>query len=167
LFWREICIIPEKMKALRVIAWIGFGIFTLGTGLAIFTTVSYIVHPATPYFGGVDAGHPFAVIIALLGLPFMLAGGLIARPRLFWMLSVIMGCLYIIGFIPSIQNMAFYIKHTDTDYLMRNGRLFRIIWQNMMPVLPGIVCLGEGILIWRIEVRKSLKTKGSENWIQI
>lgn len=141
---------------LKVIAWVGFGIVLLGVIIAFIQ--SWVVWFPEPGFqGGLNLGHPIAMFLAIIGVPLMLVGGIITKPKRFWLLSLIVGSLYIIAFIPSVQNLVFYLKHTDPDYLMQKGRLFTLIWDNLGPLIPGIIGIAGGILIWRIEPRNKAK----------
>ena len=146
---------------LKVIAWVGFGIVFLGVIIAFIQ--SWVVWFPEPGFrGGLNIGHPIAMFLAIIGVPLMLVGGIIAKPKLFWLPSFIVGSLYIIAFIPCVQNLVFYLRHTDPDYLMQRGELFRLLWYNLGPLIPGIIGIAGGILIWRIETRSEAKRQTAE-----
>jgi hypothetical protein len=147
---------------LKVIAWTGFGIFSLGTFIALMQTLSYHVQPPTPYGGGVDFGHTIAFVLAVIGIPLMLIGGLLARPRYFWLVSIVVSSLYVISFHFFIVNLVFEIRHTEWDYLIQTGWLYTLLWRNLGPFIPGIVGVAEGIIIWRIGVRKRQKLQRPE-----
>jgi len=145
---------------LKVIAWVGFAVFSLATVIALITTIG-IMFPKSGHPPGVDFGHLYALILAIIGIPFMLAGGIIAKPKHFWLLCLIAGLLYITGCIPFIQNVVSSLQHTEWDYLMQRGRLFSTIWNNLFILIPGIIIIAEGILIRRIETKDKDKAKAS------
>ena len=130
---------------LKVIAWIGFGIFSSST-IVSFSALIFGV-------GGVDFTHAFAFLLAIIGVPLMLLGGLITRPKYFWLASITVSSLFVISFYFSIVNLVFDIRHTEWDYLTRNGWLFTVIWRRMMFFIPGIAGIVEGILIRQIETK--------------
>ncbi len=128
---------------LRIIAWVGFAVFSLGTVISLITTMGILLGHNV----GVDFPHLYALILAVIGIPFMLAGGIIAKPRHFWLLSLIIGLLYILGGIPFIQELVSSIQHTDWDYLM----------QNLCILIPGVIIIAGGIFIRRIETKDKAK----------
>jgi hypothetical protein len=153
----------KTMKTgLKVIAWVGFGIFSLATVIALITTIG-IMFPKPGQHIGVSFPHLYALVLAIIGLPLMLAGGIIAKPKHFWLLCLIVGLLYITGCIPLIQKLVSSIQHTEWDYLMQKGRLFSKIWNNLFILIPGIIVIAEGILIRRIEHRSIVKQQTIEN----
>ena len=137
----------------KIIAWIGFGIFSLGVIVGLTTTSGYWVNPPTQYGGGVDFGHPFAIILALIGIPFMLIGGLPGRPKCFWLGCIIMGSLYILVFLPFIEDIVSKIQHTEQEWLFKNGWIFRNALQELGPIILGLIGVVEGVLLKRIENR--------------
>ena len=139
---------------LKVTAWVGFAVFSLGTIIALTATIGIML---TPEQYGVDFVHLYALVLAAIGAPLMLAGGIIGNPRHFWLFSLIIGLLYIAGCIPFVQNLVSSIQHTDWDYLMQRGRLFSKIWNNLFILIPGIIIIAEGIWIRRIERRSMTK----------
>jgi len=139
---------------LKVTAWVGFAVFSLGTIIALTATIGIML---TPEQYGVDFVHLYALVLAAIGAPLMLAGGIIGKPRHFWLFSLIIGLLYIAGCIPFVQNLVSSIQHTDWDYLMQRGRLFSKIWNNLFILIPGIIIIAEGIWIRRIERRSMTK----------
>ena len=104
---------------LKVIAWIGAGLVATGMVIA-FSALIFGV-------GGVDFAHPIAIVLAIVGIPLMLIGGLVTRPKHFWLTSIIIGALYVIAFSPLIKDLISRIQHTERDWLFKNGWLFRQI----------------------------------------
>jgi len=139
---------------LKVIAWIGFAVFSLGTIIALMATIGSTLHPERY---GVNFVHLYALVLAAIGTPLMLSGGIITRPKHFWLFSLIIGLLYIIGCIQFVQNLVSSIQHTRWDYLVQNGGLFSMIWDNLFILIPGIIIIAEGIWIWRLERRSMTK----------
>jgi len=144
---------------LKVIAWVGFAVFSLATVIALIADIGIML---TPERYGVDFVHLYALVLAVIGAPLMLAGGIITKPRHFWLLSLIVGLLYIIGWVSSIQNLVSSIQHTEWDYLMQKGRLFSKIWDNLFVLIPGIIIIAEGILIRRIKSKSIAKKQTIE-----
>ena len=136
---------------LKVIAWIGAGLVALGMVVAFLALIFGV--------GGVDFAHPIAIILAIVGMPMMLVGGLITRPGNFWLVSIIVSALYVIAFSPLIEDLVSKIQHTERDWLFNNGWLFQQVLQDIGPLILGLIGVGEGILIRRIGTKSQSKAK--------
>jgi len=135
--------------ALKIIAWIGFAVFALGTIIVLMANIGSMLNPGQY---GVAFLHLYALVLAAIGTPLMLAGGIIAKPRHFWLFCLIIGLLYIVIWTPvTILSLISHIQHTEWDYLMQNGRLFERIWNHLFPLIPGVIIIAEGIWIRRID----------------
>ena len=151
---------------LKIIAWVGFGIFSLGTVIALMQTVSYMVHPPGPYSGGVNFGHPIAFTLAIIGIPLMLIGGLLARPKYFWLVSIIVSSFYIVAFLPSIEDFVSKIQQTEREWLFRQGWILRVALQDIGPLVLGVIGVVEGVLVRRTEIKIKANVKQVETSIK-
>jgi hypothetical protein len=136
---------------LQIIAWIGAGLVALGT-VVVFLALIFGV-------GGVDFAHPIAIFLAIVGVPLMLIGGLIGRPKYFWLASIIVSASYFIAFSPLIEDLVSKIQYTERDWLFRNGWLFRQVLQDVGPLVLGLIGVGEGVFMRRSETRGQAKAK--------
>jgi len=140
---------------LKVIAWIGFAVFALGTIIVLMANIGSTLNPGQC---GVGFPYLYALVLASIGVLLMLAGGIITKPRHFWLFCLIIGLLYIVCWIPlTILSLISSIQHTRWDYLMQNGRLFDKIWSYLSPLIPGIIIIAEGIMMRCIERRSMTK----------
>ena len=80
---------------LKVIAWTGLGLMTLGAILAFIE--SWALFLAEPGEIGLTFLSIKAIFFGIPGVVFMLVGGLISKPRYFWLGSIIVGSFYIIS----------------------------------------------------------------------
>jgi len=89
------------MKALKVIAWVGVGFFSVGIALTIWIWMAPIWYTPGPYpTFGPDALWLYVIPLDILGLLFMYIGGLVTRPRHLWLASTLIGVLYIVVSVP-------------------------------------------------------------------
>jgi hypothetical protein len=140
-----------KQTFLQVISWVGAGLVGSGT-VIVFLALIFGV-------GGVDFAHPIAIFLAIVGVPLMLIGGLISKPRYFWLASIIVSALYFIAFSPLIEDLVSKIQHTERDWLFKNGWLFRQVLQDIGPLVLGLMGVGEGVFIMKFETRGQAKVK--------
>lgn len=137
--------------ALKIIAWIGFAVFSLGIIIVLMVTIGSMLNPGQY---GVGFAHLYALVLAAICTLLMLVGGIIARPKHFWLLSLISGLLYIAVWSPvTILNLISTIQHTQWDFLIQHGRLFSKTWDMLFPLIPGIIIIAEGIWIRWLEHR--------------
>ncbi|MFC1865371.1 hypothetical protein ACFLYB_01490 [Chloroflexota bacterium] len=126
------------MKTLfMIIAWIGIGIVTFGAMISFWTSWVMVMDS---YRIGVDWGHTFGLLFGVLGLVFMLIGGLISKPRYFWLASIIVGSFYIISFFDIYQGLSSRLHDNQIDLLLI---------ELAISVLPGLVAILEGIWLRR------------------
>jgi len=131
----------------KIIAWIGVGIVALGAIISF--SESWIIATTDPGRIGVAFGYMFAVFCSVLGLVFMLIGGLISRPRYFWLASIIVGSFYIISFFEVYLNWPGRIQDNQIDSMF---------YELGFSVLPGLVAIIEGVWLKRIEVKRVTQT---------
>lgn len=122
---------------LKVIAWIGVAFFTFGALISFWTSSVMVMDP---YSIGVDWGHMFGLLFGVLGLVFMLIGGLFTKPRYFWFISIIVGFLYIISFFSIYQGLPARVRDNQIDILFSDLAI---------SLLPGLVVIVEGIWLKR------------------
>ena len=122
---------------LKVIAWIGVAFFTFGASISFWTSSVMVMDP---YSIGVDWGHMFGLLFGVLGLVFMLIGGLFTKPRYFWFISIIVGFLYIISFFSIYQGLPARVRDNQIDILLSDLAI---------SLLPGLVVIVEGIWLKR------------------
>jgi len=141
---------------LKIIAWVGFAVFSLGNIIVLMATIGAMLNPVQY---GVPFAHIQALVLAAIGTPLMLVGGIVGKPKHFWLFCLIIGLFYIIVWTPvTILSLISSIQQTEWDYLMRNGgRLFDKIWNHLFMLIPGIVIIAEGIMMRRIERRSIAK----------
>jgi len=134
---------------LKIIAWLGFAMLALGNFIALMVTIGSMLNPGQY---GVGFAHLYALVLAAIGTPLMLAGGIVGKPKHFWLFCLIIGLLYIIIWTPvTILVLISHIQQTQWDYLMQNGRLFEKIWNDLFPLIPGIIAIAGGIVIRRLD----------------
>ena len=69
-----------------------------------------------------------------------LIGGLISRPRFFWIACLIMGGVYILSF------YGFFLVMLDSRWIERTG-IAQAISGLILSLLPGIILIIEGIIL--------------------
>ena len=143
--------ILKKATFLKLISWIGVGIMAFGAIISFSTSWTIVTDPGRI---GVDFGHMFAILFGILGLVFMLAGGLISRPRYFWLGSIIVGSFYIISFFEFYQSWPGRIHDNQIGILLS---------ELGMSVLPGLVAIIEGAWLKRIGGKKIIKPQLVKN----
>jgi phosphatidylglycerophosphate synthase len=118
---------------LKSLAWIGIALFAFGLSLSFYT--SWII-AMDPHSVGVSWGHMFGLLFGVLGLIFMLIGGLLSKPRYLWLVSIIVGLLYFVSFFSIYQELPTRIRDNQI------GTLFADL---AISILPGLVAICEGI----------------------
>jgi hypothetical protein len=123
-----------------IVAWFGLAIMALGVILSTLTSVSMMIHPPTPYGGGVDFGHAFAFIGIEIGFVLMFIGGMVANPKYFSISTIVIGSLYIISFLPFL------------NLFKREGHIqWRILIPGMLTILLGLFLLIRDKLFTKIK----------------
>jgi len=147
---------------LKVISWIGVGIVSLGVIIAFIQSWT-MTFPEPGFLGGVNWGHPFALLLAIIGLPLMLVGGLIAKPRHFWLVSIIVSSLYIVSFFPVVPELVHQVRSGQLAWRISHGTWVGFLLQLVgAPLILGLVGISEGIFIKRIEARSKAKQQRAE-----
>jgi hypothetical protein len=80
----------------KFIAWLGLVLFTLGAMIAFHGSWVYLL--AEPGEIGVIFEYMFAIWFGIPGIVMMTIGGIISKPKYFWLASIIAGLFYIISF---------------------------------------------------------------------
>ena len=117
----------------KITAWTGLVIVAIGATISFWNSS---IIAADPNWIGIDYGHMFALLLSIIGLLFMLIGGLLSRPKHLWLASIIVGCFYIISFFSMYQ---YWPTRIDDNQI---GSLLSDI---AISFLPGLVAIIEGI----------------------
>ena len=136
---------------LKTIAWIGAGLMALAIMIVLISWWSRVNQPPSNYMtGGVAFIALFIIPLVILAFFFMLIGGLIGKPKYFWLVSLTLGILYIGTYFPVVQatiNRIHYSKPADIDI----EDIITIIFC----VVPGITAIVVGILLRTVKKQKS------------
>jgi hypothetical protein len=85
-----------KMNTLfKTVAWIGLLVVITGSIMSFSTSWTMTFSSVQI---GVDWGHAIATIFGIAGLVLMLIGGIISRPKYFWIAAIIAGLFYTVSF---------------------------------------------------------------------
>ena len=114
----------------KFIAWLGIILFTLGAIIAFYG--SWTVLLAEPGEIGVLFEYMFAVWFGIPGIVMMIIGGLISKPKNFWLASIITGAFYIISYFYA------YIHIPESRFIF-------IIELLSFSILPGLIAVIMGI----------------------
>jgi hypothetical protein len=123
----------------KVIAWLGIVLFTLGAIIAFYG--SWVSLLAEPGERGVLFEYMFAMWFGFPGIVMMIIGGIISKPKNFWLASIITGLFYIISFFYAYINII-------------ESRFIFIIEMLAISILPGLLSVIMGIQLRKDEKRK-------------
>jgi hypothetical protein len=121
----------NKMNSfLKRLAWTGMAIFLFGAVLSFLESCALT---AQGHFG-YAVGHQNAFFMGLLGLIFMLIGGLTKNPRNFWLICIIAGLFHIASFFEIYIYIALEqgFEHVPSSLLA-------------IALIPGGIAIVEGI----------------------
>ena len=130
------------MKALKFVAWAGLGTFAVGAAITFFVWMAIINYDPGPQpTFGPEGTWLLIVPVDILGLLLMIVGGLIGRPRYFWLSSISLGLLHIIFALP--PEWRFLIRSVREQGIkgLSNWTIF---------VGPGLAAIFLGIVIFTI-----------------
>jgi hypothetical protein len=113
---------------LKVVAWFGLAIVFL---IVLYASWGLVEVMRPSFRGGVDL-FPLVYAVSFVGLPFILIGGLLPKPRYFWLGAIIVGVIYILS-------LSIYIA-------IVLGRFSFDLISGIL-LLPGLIIIGEGILL--------------------
>ncbi|MFZ7101026.1 MAG: hypothetical protein ACOWWO_00010 [Peptococcaceae bacterium] len=122
----------------KFIAWLGIVLFTSGAIIAFYSSWELLL--AEPGEIGVLFGYMFAMWFGIPGIVMMIIGGLISKPKYFWLASIITGSFYIISFFYAYINIF-------------ESRFISIIEMLSISALPGLLSVIMGIQLKRDEKR--------------
>jgi hypothetical protein len=138
---------------LKVIAWTGLGLFTIGVAISFYVWMALInYNPGPNPTFGPEGWWLIIVPVDILGLLLMYIGGLIARPRYLWPASISVGLLHIVVSVP--PEWSFLIRSIHES---REGLVFGLL---SFFVLPGLAAILLGMLLLIIE--KLLKKRNQK-----
>jgi len=122
---------------LKIAAWSGMCFFALL--VIILFWQSFLIITAEEA-GGFLFSPMVALIVSCIGLVPMLAGGLISKPKHFWLICIVVGSLYILSH--------FYL-YLYIPSGIQGGQLDVVLENLAYSVLPGLVAIVEGIWLKR------------------
>jgi hypothetical protein len=114
----------------KFIAWLGIVLFTLGAIIAFYGSWLFLL--AEPGEIGVLFEYMFAMWFGIPGIVLMIIGGIISKPKNFWLASIITGVFYIISFFYA------YIHIPESRFVF-------IIEVLSISALPGLIAVIMGI----------------------
>jgi peptidoglycan/LPS O-acetylase OafA/YrhL len=114
-------------KKLRIFAWLGLGLVVIGLPISFYSSV--LLANDGLYS---NSGYRIAYTLAMVGVILMALGGIIARPRLLWLVSIITGIAY-------IASLYGWLGNNDADFTGIT-----------MVLIPGLVCIILGLLMRRL-----------------
>ena len=123
-------------KLVRIITWLGIGIMIIGIPFSFAASSKVMSGAGTE----VEGGALMAWLLGAVGIIPMLIGGLIARPKYFWIGCLIAGALYIVSFYGFLMLSVWTMANSE-------GRLWELIAGFAALLGPGLLALVEGILL--------------------
>ncbi len=114
----------------KVIAWFGLVLFSLGAIIAFYGSTVFLL--AEPGEIGVLFEYMFAMWFGIPGIVLMIIGGIISKPKHFWLASIITGIFYIVSFFYAYINIT-------------GSRLVFIIEVLSISILPGLIAVIMGL----------------------
>ena len=148
----------SKLKtSMSVLANVGLNFIFLGTIIIGLWTSAAFSDPDGYIIGYGGIAASLGGIFACLGTIFALIGGTIARTRFLWIYLIVVGFLFLIPYFAS-----FFEPYTTNMQAFHNLGLkydiFRDGWPyNLMFIVPGIICILEGIILFIIKTAKRYK----------
>jgi hypothetical protein len=129
---------------LKVLAWLGAVIFLFLITLSIIQ--SFIAITIEPGKGGaLFWGPEIAFVSSFIALIPMLVGGILGKPKYYWIACIITGSLYILSLFYFYSYLPDRIEH---------GYVYEIFRDLIFCLLPGLIAILEGIWL-RIKGIKS------------
>ncbi len=125
---------------LKVLAWMGTGFFLLLI-IADFTQSFSAITADT--VGGLMISTESAFLFSLIGIIPMLVGGIMGKPKYFWLVCIATGSLYILSLFYFYSFLPYWIEHRYIYYIFRDM---------VFCILPGLVVIIEGIWLKRKKV---------------
>ena len=122
-----------KNTVFKTVAWVGVILLVIGAIIAFYE--SWESFSAEPGERGVLFGYMFAMWFGIPGIVLMIIGGLINKPKYFWLASTLAGLFYIISFFYA------YIHILDSN-------LIHIVEILAISVLPGLIAV---IMGWQLK----------------
>ena len=127
----------------KFIAWLGVILLVIGATISFYS--SWEIMTAKPGEIGVDFGHWFAILFGIPGAVMMIIGGIISKPKNFWLASMLAGLFYIISF---------FQIYAGFPYRIRNGQIGSMLVEISFSVLPGLIPVIMGIQLRKDEKRR-------------
>jgi hypothetical protein len=127
----------------KFIAWLGIILLVIGAIISFYS--SWQIMTAEPGEIGVDFGHWFAILFGIPGIVMMIIGGIISKPKNFWLVSIVSGLFYIISF---------FQIYVGFPYRMRAGQIGFMLVEISFSILPGLIPVIMGIQLRKDEKRR-------------
>jgi hypothetical protein len=130
-------------KFWKSLAWIGTSLMLVSILFVLWLLLVRLTQPPSPYpTAGVLLEVFFVIPPVIFACLFMLLGGMIGRPKSYWIVSLVLGILYL-GIFNAIYHGG-YIRMSYT--LPRHIEIFspEIL---VLCVGPGLIAVGEGIFL--------------------
>lgn len=151
-------------RVLTIVAYIGLVFVMLGAILTFRGTMDYLTAPASVwsspeerwrYFEWTGLWAMLGWLAAGLGVLLALIGGLIARPRYLWIGLMAIGLILVLSFgtYVNIPNDKPYYQLGYTAEAVRN--FVSRVPQNLFFMLPGLVCIIEGLVIRKSRIKRA------------
>jgi hypothetical protein len=132
---------------LKILAWFGLGLMLISTVLQFAWSWDMAFPNHDSRGNGIDLS-PFYFFIAAFAFILMLLGGLVARPRYFWLASIV------IGFLSFISPWG---QWSEIDRFLYPWKDYGGFFLVLSFILPGLLAIGEGILIRILENKRRLQ----------
>jgi len=113
-------------------AWLGVGLVLVGLPISFYSSVLLTNNELYS-----NNGYWIAYILAIIGVIMMVLGGIITRPRLLWLVSIVIGVAY-------IASLYGWLGNNDADFTGVT-----------MVLIPGLVCIILGLLIRRLSGKRN------------
>ena len=137
---------------LKIIAWMGLAIMGFSTVLQLSDSWNSVFPPPDYTMrSGLDFS-PFFFFIAAFGLVLMLIGGVLARPRFFWIAAIIIGFLNIASFFG-----VWPVLHSRIHHKQIGAFFFELSYG-----LPGLLAILEGIILRFLERKRKVHNHEKE-----
>lgn len=118
-------------KKLRISAWLGIALVAIGLPFSFYS--SSLLNNGSLYSNN---GFQIAYILAMVGVIMMFLGGIFTRPRLLWLVSIIIGIAY-------IASLYGWVVNGDAGFM-----------DMIMVLLPGLICIILGLFLHRLSAKR-------------
>ncbi|MDD5399117.1 MAG: hypothetical protein PHU70_08565 [Dehalococcoidia bacterium] len=128
---------------LNILPWFGLGLVIPGLFCSFSASYNDLVYPGMTSSG---VGYFVALCFGAIGAILAMVGGLISRPRFFWIACLIIGSIYILSF------YGLFLVMLDSRWTERAG-IAQTISGLILILLPGIILITEGIILGKRSIK--------------